>query len=211
MTQFSYIRDPAEIYSASFAIVREEAALNRFGPALEPVLVRLVHSCGMVDIVDDFTASPGAVVAGREALAAGKPIFCDVEMVRQGIIETLLPKENPRICTLNDPQVPGLAKGLATTRSAAAVELWGDHLDGAIVCIGNAPTTLFHLLEKIADGAPKPAIIIGMPVGFVGAVESKDALAANALGLEFMTVHGRRGGSAMAASVVNALSAMAAS
>lgn len=206
----AYIRDPAEIYRRSFAIVREEARLERFGPELEPVLVRLIHSCGMVEIADDFAASDGAVLAGRGALAAGKPVFCDVEMVRQGIIELMLPKGVERLCMLNDPRTPDLAKELGTTRSAAAVELWGEALEGAIVCIGNAPTTLFHLLEKVASAGPKPALIIGMPVGFVGAVESKAALAANDLGLEFMTVHGRRGGSAMAASVVNALAGLAA-
>lgn len=200
-----YSRDPADIYRQSFAIIRAEADLAPIPADLEKVAVRVAHACGMPDVIDDLRFSPAAGSAGRAALAAGAALLCDCEMVSHGITRTRLPAANPVLCTLNDPQVRPLAARLDTTRSAAAVELWRPHLDGAVVVIGNAPTCLFHLLSLIDQGGPRPALIIGFPVGYVGAVESKDELIANSRGVPFIALRGRRGGSAMAAAVVNAL------
>ncbi len=201
---YSYIRDGAAIYTRSFAIIRREAILSAFDAVEEPVAVRIIHACGMVEAAADIRFTPGAVAAGKAALRAGAPVFCDARMVADGVTRRRLPAGNEVICTLNDPAVPALAARLGTTRTAAAVELWGERLGGAVVAIGNAPTALFHLLELVARGAPAPAAVVGMPVGFVGAVESKEAL------LEFgrvpaLVVRGRKGGSAMAAAAVNAL------
>jgi precorrin-8X/cobalt-precorrin-8 methylmutase len=198
-----YLRDGEEIYRRSFAIIRAETDLARFDEREERVAVRIVHACGMPDIARDLVFAAGAVEAGITALQAGAPIFCDAEMVARGITRARLPAGNDVICTLSDPATPALAQRLGTTRSAAAVDLWGARLSGAVVAIGNAPTTLFRLLEVLAAGAPQPACIIGMPVGFVGAAESKEALIA--AGLPALVVRGRRGGSAMAAAAVNAL------
>lgn len=204
---YDYEHDPAAIYRQSFATVRAEAALDRLPAELQPVAIRLIHACGMTDIVADLTFSEGALENGRKALHSGAPVFTDVEMVSHGIIRSRMPAGNDVICTLNNPGVPGLAKQLGTTRSAAALEHWKERLEGSVVAIGNAPTALFHLLEMVTSGGPKPAIILGFPVGFVGAAESKDALAANPFGLDFIALKGRRGGSAMAAAAVNALAA----
>jgi precorrin-8X/cobalt-precorrin-8 methylmutase len=200
-----YIRDGAEIYRKSFAMIRAEANLSSLPADLETVAVRLIHSCGMTDIVTDLAASPQAATIGRNALKAGAPILCDAQMVAQGITRSRLSADNAIICTLQHPDVPDLAKKLATTRSAAALELWQDHLAGAVVAIGNAPTALFRLLELLDAGMPKPALILGFPVGFVGTAQSKLELAANSRGVPFITLHGRRGGSAMATAAVNAL------
>jgi precorrin-8X/cobalt-precorrin-8 methylmutase len=202
---FDYIRDGAAIYARSFAIIRAEADLGRFSPELADIVVRMVHAAGIVGLAKDVVASPDFVGAGRAALASGAPIFCDAEMVAHGITRARLPAANPVICTLNDPEVPDLAVRLGTTRTAAALDLWGDRLGGAVVAIGNAPTALFRLLERIGAGAPRPAAIVGIPVGFVGAAESKEALAANPWGIPFITVAGRMGGSAVTAAAVNAL------
>jgi precorrin-8X/cobalt-precorrin-8 methylmutase len=201
----NYIRDGNEIYRKSFATIRSEANLSVLAPDVAPVAVRLIHACGMTDIVNDLAASPTAVISGRTALAAGATILCDCRMVAEGITRKRLPTDNAVICTLYNSEVPELAQKLATTRSAAALELWRSHLEGAVVAIGNAPTALFHLLEMLDDGAPKPALILGFPVGFVGAAESKTALAEDSRGVPFITLHGRRGGSAIAAAAVNAL------
>ncbi|WP_414529089.1 precorrin-8X methylmutase [Nodularia chucula] len=200
-----YIRDANEIYTKSFAIIRSEANLDILPPDVAKVAVRLIHSCGMTDIVHDLAYSSTAVQVGRAALAAGAPILCDCRMVAEGITRKRLPKNNQVICTLYDVEVPALAKRLNNTRSAAAVELWRLHLEGAIVAIGNAPTALFRLLEMLEEGMLKPALILGFPVGFVGAAESKAALAADSKGIPYLTLHGRRGGSAIAAAAVNAL------
>jgi len=200
-----YIRDGNAIYLKSFAIIRAEANLADLPPDLETVAVRLIHSCGMTDIVADLEASPGAAIAGRNALAAGAPILCDARMIAEGITRKRLPVDNPVICTLQHADVPALAHQLGNTRSAAALELWRDRLEGSVVAIGNAPTALFRLLELLDAGAPKPALILGFPVGFVGAAESKAELAANSRGVPFITLHGRRGGSALATAAVNAL------
>ncbi|MBA1272273.1 precorrin-8X methylmutase [Stutzerimonas azotifigens] len=200
-----YIRDGQEIYRNSFAIIRAEANLSGIPVDLEKLAVRVIHACGMVDVVDDLRFSPGAGAAGREALSRGAPILCDARMVAEGVTRARLPAENPVICTLHDEQVPALAKAMGNTRSAAALERWREHLAGSVVVIGNAPTALFHLLDMLDAGAPKPALIIGMPVGFVGAAESKDMLAADSRGVPYVIVRGRRGGSAMAAAAVNAL------
>ncbi|WP_414582364.1 precorrin-8X methylmutase [Scytonema sp. PCC 10023] len=200
-----YIRDGNEIYRKSFATIRSEANLSVLAPDVAKVVVRLIHACGMTDIVDDIAAAPTAVVSGRTALAAAAPILCDCRMVAEGITRRRLPADNGVICTLNDPEVPELAQKLGTTRSAAALELWLPKLEGAVVAIGNAPTALFRLLEMLDAGAPKPALILGFPVGFVGAAESKAALAADSRGVPFITLHGRRGGSAITAAAVNAL------
>ena len=197
-------RDGAAIYRKSFAIIRREADLARFEPAEEPVAVRIIHACGMVEAAPDIVFSAGAVACGKAALAGGAPIFCDVRMVADGVTRRRLPANNDVICTLNEPDVAALAERLGTTRTAAAVELWGERLEGAVVAIGNAPTALFHLLERIGRGGPKPAAIIGMPVGFVGAAESKEALIADGR-VPALIVRGRKGGSAMAAATVNAL------
>jgi precorrin-8X/cobalt-precorrin-8 methylmutase len=200
-----YIRDPQAIYARSFEIIRAEADMQHLPRSAEPIAVRMVHACGMTDIVDDLVISEEFVASALGAIAASKPIFVDVEMVRNGIITCYFKRPHELVCTLNDPQAREIGIVKSITRSAAAVELWVPRLDGALVVIGNAPTALFHLLELIDEGAPKPAAIIGMPVGFVGAVESKAELAANSRGIPFATIQGRRGGSAMAAAVVNAL------
>ena len=200
-----YIQDGTEIYRQSFATIRSEANLSILPPDLERVAVRLIHSCGMTDIVSDLSASPGAATAGRNALIAGASILCDARMVAEGVTRKRLPADNAVICTLQHPDTLKLAEQMATTRSAAALELWRDHLDGAIVAIGNAPTALFRLLELLDQGVPKPALILGFPVGFIGAAESKAALAANSRGVPFIALQGRRGGSAMASAAVNAL------
>ncbi len=199
-----YIRDGDEIYRRSFAIIRAEASLARFKAAEERVAVRVIHACGMVEIADDIVFSSGAAEAGIAALAAGAPVLCDASMVADGVTRARLPAGNDVVCTLRDPRVPALAEQLGTTRTAAALELWRERLGGAVVAIGNAPTALFRLLEMIDAGAPKPALIVGIPVGFVGAAESKEALAART-DLASIIVRGRRGGSAMTAAAVNAL------
>jgi len=201
----AYERDGARIYRESFAIIRAEADLTAIAADLEPAVVRMIHACGMTDLPGDVAWSDGAGLAGRSALAAGAPVLCDSVMVADGITRSRLPAGNAVLCTLRDPSVPGLAARLATTRSAAAVDLWRDQLDGAVVAIGNAPTALYRLLELLEAGAPRPALIIGIPVGFVGAAESKQALASRAGGVPYLTVHGRRGGSAITAAAVNAL------
>ncbi len=200
-----YIRDGAAIYNKSFAMIRAEADLSEVPIDLEKLVVRLIHSCGITDIVKDIQASPHAGTIGRNALANGAPILCDAHMVANGVTRSRLSAANPVICTLRDERTPELAKQLGNTRSAAAMELWRPDLAGAVVAIGNAPTALFHLLEMIDNGAPKPALILGFPVGFVGAAESKAELAANSRGVPFVTLHGRKGGSAIAAAAVNAL------
>jgi precorrin-8X/cobalt-precorrin-8 methylmutase len=200
-----YIKDGQQIYDRSFSIIRAEADLSRIPADLEKLAVRVAHASGMVDIVDDLAFSEGAGEAGRRALAEGAPILCDARMVAEGVTRSRLPAKNEVICTLSDPSVPQLAKEIGNTRSAAALELWRPYLAGSVVAIGNAPTALFRLLEMLDEGAPKPALILGFPVGFVGAAESKDALAENSRGVSFVIVRGRRGGSAMAAAAVNAL------
>jgi precorrin-8X/cobalt-precorrin-8 methylmutase len=204
-----YVRDGAEIYRQSFATIRAEADLDGLDPILSRTVVRMIHSCGMVDLVDDVGASDGFGVAATAALLAGAPVLCDTMMVASGVTRARLPAANEVICTLGDPGVPALAAELRTTRTAAAMELWRDRLEGALVVVGNAPTALFRLLEMVAAGAPRPAAVIGVPVGFVGAAESKDALAADPSCLEYLIVRGRRGGSAMAAGAVNALASEA--
>lgn len=201
---FDYIRDGAQIYAASFATIRAEAALDSLPAELEAVAVRIIHACGMVDAATALDWSPGVGAAARAALRTGAPILCDSEMVAHGITRARLPADNRVLCTLRDPDVPALARRIGNTRSAAAVDLWDAELAGAVVAIGNAPTALFRLLERLAEGAPAPAAILGFPVGFIGAVESKQALA-QAEAVPFLTLHGRRGGSAMAAAAVNAL------
>ncbi|MDH0304422.1 MULTISPECIES: precorrin-8X methylmutase [unclassified Pseudomonas] len=200
-----YIRDGQEIYRNSFRIIREEARLERIPADLEKLAVRVIHACGMVEAIDGLQFSEGAGTAGREALAKGAPILCDAHMVAEGITRARLPANNPVICTLRDPGVPDLAKAEGNTRSAVALELWRPHLEGSVVVIGNAPTALFYLLEMLDAGAPKPALILGFPVGFVGAAESKAMLAADSRGVPFVIMQGRLGGSAMAAAAVNAL------
>jgi precorrin-8X/cobalt-precorrin-8 methylmutase len=199
------IQDANEIYRNSFAIIRSEANLDVLPLDVAKVAVRLIHACGMTDIVADLGYAPTAVQSGRAALAAGAPILCDCRMVAEGVTRRRLPANNQVICTLNYPEVPELAQRLGTTRSAAALELWRSHLEGAVIAIGNAPTALFRLLEMLDTVATKPAVILGFPVGFVGAAESKAALAADNRNVPFLTLHGRRGGSAIAAAAVNAL------
>ena len=200
---YEYEKDGAEIYRQSFATIRAEADLSGLPEDVAQVAVRMIHACGQVDLVRDLAFSPDVVASAREALHAGAPELCDAEMVASGVTRRRLPKDNEVVCTLNDPRTPALAADLGTTRTAAALELWGDRLDGAVVAIGNAPTALFHLLEMVERGAPRPAAVLGIPVGFVGAVESKDALAAS--DLEHLVVRGRRGGSAITAAAVNAI------
>jgi precorrin-8X/cobalt-precorrin-8 methylmutase len=200
----SYVRDGAEIYRQSFGIIRAEAELGRFTPAEERVAVRIIHACGMVEIARDIVMSPTFADNARWALLAGAPILCDSKMVANGITRTRLPARNDVVCTLDDPAVPRLAAKLGNTRSAAALDLWRDRLAGSVVAIGNAPTALFRLLEMLDAGAPPPAAVIGLPVGFVGALESKEALAADGR-VPFLIVRGRKGGSAMAVAAVNAL------
>ena len=199
-----YIRDGAEIYRRSFSIIRSEADLARFDTEEERVAVRIIHACGMVDIVGDIAFSSGAVKAGIAALEAGAPVLCDAKMVSNGVTKARLPRGNEVICTLDDPSVPELAAKMGNTRTAAAMELWRDRLGGAVVAIGNAPTALFRLLELLDEGAPMPACVIGMPVGFVGAAESKEALIADGR-VPYLAVRGRKGGSAMTAAAINAL------
>jgi precorrin-8X/cobalt-precorrin-8 methylmutase len=199
-----YIRDGAEIYRRSFAIIRAESDLARFTAAEERVAVRIIHACGMTEIARDIVMSPDFAERARQALLAGAPILCDSKMVANGITRARLPADNAVVCTLDDPAVPGLARKIDNTRTAAAMELWTDRLDGAVVAVGNAPTALFRLLEMLDAGASPPAAVIGLPVGFVGALESKEALAADGR-LPFLIVRGRKGGSAMAVAAVNAL------
>lgn len=200
-----YIRDPREIYRQSFAAIRSEADLSSLGKGMDVVAVRLIHACGMPDIVDDLVYSENAAAVGRQALLDGAPIICDVEMVLRGIIGRMLPAGNELICRVATDEARQLGQAIGNTRSAAAMDIIAERFEGSVVAIGNAPTALFRLLELIDDGAPKPALIIGTPVGFVGAVESKAELTANPRGVPFIALCGRRGGSAMAASVVNAL------
>jgi precorrin-8X/cobalt-precorrin-8 methylmutase len=202
--QLDYLRDGARIYERSFAVIRAEADLSRFSSEEAEIVVRMVHACGCVDITSRIVFGAGLVAAARAALSDGAPILCDSEMVAHGITRARLPANNDVVCTVRDPRVARLAQELHTTRSAAALELWKDRLGGALVAIGNAPTALFRLLEMLDQGAPPPAAIIGVPVGFVGAAESKQALAAQTR-VPFLVVHGRRGGSAMAVAAVNAL------
>ena len=201
----TYLRDPAAIYARSFAIIASEARLSHLPASSQAIATRVIHSCGMVDVAQDLVISEQFAAACKTALDLGKPILVDAEMVRHGIIARQLASNNQIICTLNDPRARAIGLNSAITRSAAAVELWQDQLAGAVVVIGNAPTALFRLLELIDAGTPKPACIVGMPVGFVGAAESKSELIANPRGIPFATIRGRRGGSAMASSVVNAV------
>jgi precorrin-8X/cobalt-precorrin-8 methylmutase len=200
-----YIRDGTEIYRRSFAIIRAETDLSNFSSAEADVIVRMIHACGLVEASKQVVFGDGLVEAARGALQAGAAILCDAEMVAHGITRARLPNRNEVVCTLRDPSVADLAERLGTTRSAAALDLWMDKLEGAVVAIGNAPTALFRLLELIDAGAPKPAAIVGAPVGFVGAAESKDELMAHSRGIPFLVVRGRLGGSAMTAAAVNAL------
>ena len=201
----AYLRDGTAIYQRSFAIIRAEADLSRFSAEEAEVAIRMIHACGAVEAARNIVFGPNLVGAARRALGGGAPILCDAEMVAHGITRARLPAGNEIICTLRDPRVPVLAEKLCTTRSAAALDLWIDHLAGSVVAIGNAPTALFRLLELIDAGAAKPAAILGIPVGFVGAVEAKDALAADSRGVPFLIVRGRTGGSAMTAAAINAL------
>jgi precorrin-8X/cobalt-precorrin-8 methylmutase len=201
----AYLRDGTAIYERSFAIIRAEAELSRFSAAEADVAVRMIHACGQVEVARHIVFGGDVVTAARQALASGAPIFCDAEMVAHGITRSRLPAHNDVICTLNDPRTPAIAAKNGTTRSAAALDLWLDRLGGAVVAIGNAPTALFRLLELLDTGAPKPAAILGIPVGFIGAAESKDALAADPRGVPFIVVRGRSGGSAITAAAVNAL------
>ncbi|MEV8586729.1 precorrin-8X methylmutase [Streptomyces sp. NPDC051180] len=202
---FDYEKDGAEIYRRSFATIRAEADLAGLPADVAQVAVRMIHACGMTDLVRDIAYSPQVVSRAREALRAGAPILCDAQMVASGVTRKRLPADNEVICALSDPAVPALAAELGTTRSAAALELWRDRLEGSVVAIGNAPTALFHLLEMVAKGAGRPAAVLGIPVGFIGAAESKDALADQDLGLDYLVVRGRRGGSAMTAAAINAI------
>ena len=204
-TPFDYVRDGDAIYERSFAIIREEAELGRFSAEEADVVVRMIHACGLVEAAFAIDFSPDLVRAARRALQAGAPILCDAQMVAHGVTRARLPADNEVICTLRDPAVPGLAEKLGNTRSAAALELWRERMEGAVIAIGNAPTALFRLLEMLDAGAPRPAAILGIPVGFVGAAESKDALAGGDHGVPWLVVRGRLGGSAMTAAAVNAL------
>ncbi len=203
--KYEYVTEGAEIYRQSFATIRAEAALDGLPADVAQVAVRMIHACGMTDLVADLAWSDGVVKAARAALQGGAPILCDAAMVAAGVTRKRLPADNEVVCTLSDPSVPAKAQALQTTRSAAAIDLWMDRLEGSVVAIGNAPTALFRLLELIRDGAPRPAAVLGIPVGFIGAAESKQALAANDLGLEYLVVRGRRGGSAITAAAVNAI------
>jgi precorrin-8X/cobalt-precorrin-8 methylmutase len=202
--RFEYIKDGAAIYDRSFAMIRAESDLARFAPDEEKVAVRIIHACGMVEAAADILFAPGAVAAARQALREGAPILCDSKMVANGVTRARLPRDNEVVCTLDHPSVPALAAEIGNTRTAAAMELWRDRLGGALVAIGNAPTALFRLLEMLDEGAPAPAAIIGMPVGFVGAAESKEALVADGR-VPYLVVRGRKGGSAMAAAAINAV------
>jgi precorrin-8X/cobalt-precorrin-8 methylmutase len=203
--RYDYVTVPDEIYRRSFATIRSETDLSRLPAEMRPVAVRMIHACGDVDLVDDLAFNPDLVTTTRTALGGHAAIFTDTQMLAAGITRRRLPADNDVLCLLDDPRTPELAERWATTRSAAAVSLWGERLDGAVVAIGNAPTALFHLLELIADGAPRPAAIIGIPVGFVGSAESKVALAENPWDIPWLVVHGRRGGSALCAAALNAL------
>jgi precorrin-8X/cobalt-precorrin-8 methylmutase len=207
MNRQHYIKDGADIYRRSFSIIRAEADLRRFTPEEEPVAVRIIHACGLVETAEHILFSPGAAAGARAALEAGAPILCDAQMVANGVTRARLPADNEVICTLSDPSVPALAEKMGTTRSAAAMALWRDRIAGSIVAIGNAPTSLFRLLELFDEGWPLPAAVIGMPVGFVGAAESKEALVEDGRA-PYIVVRGRRGGSAMAAAAVNALASV---
>ena len=200
-----YERDGAEIYRQSFAMIRAMTDLGRFTPEQAQVAVRMIHACGMVDLVDDIAFSPGAVLMARAALQAGAPILCDVQMVASGVTRRRLPAGNEVLCLLSDPRVDDLAREIGNTRTAASVELWRDRLDGAVVAIGNAPTALFHLLDLLRDTDIRPAAVLGIPVGFIGAAESKRALADNDLNLDYVVVHGHRGGSAITCGALNAI------
>jgi precorrin-8X/cobalt-precorrin-8 methylmutase len=204
MSALDYIRDGAEIYRRSFATIRAEADLDGFEPVLARCVVRMIHACGMTDLTTDVDASDGFAAAAVAALESGAPVLCDTAMVASGVTRTRLPASNEVVCTLSDESVPTLAQSLGTTRTAAAMELWRPRLAGSVVVVGNAPTALFRLLEMVDEGAPPPAAVVGVPVGFIGAAESKDALAARS-DLEHLVVRGRRGGSAIAAAAVNAL------
>lgn len=202
-----YLKNPAAIYAESFATVAREARLERFPEALAPVVTRMIHACGMVEIADRVAHGGDVAMAAGAALRAGAPVICDCQMVAAGIIRARLPADNEVVVTLNAPTVPELAKELGTTRSAAAVELWRPRIEGAVIAIGNAPTALFHLLERLDEGWSRPAAILGFPVGFVGAAESKAELAERPRGVPFLALRGRRGGSAIASAAVNALAA----
>lgn len=205
-TTYDYVKDGAEIYRRSFAIIEAEADLSPVPEEMRPAAVRMIHASGQIDLLDDLAWSPRLATSAATALGSGAPILCDARMVASGIIRSRLPHDNEILCYLGDPRLDTLANDLGTTKTAAAVELWRPHLPGSVVTIGNAPTALFHLLETItADPALRPAAVIGIPVGFVGAAESKQALATNTLGLEYLVVHGRRGGSAVTVAAVNAL------
>lgn len=204
---YDYLRDPEEITRRSFAIVEAEADLSRFPEPLRPLVRRLVHACGMPEIAGELAWEGAVLEEGRAALQDGAPVLADCRMVAEGVTRARLPRDNAVLCTLGDPRVPALALERGTTRSAAAVELWDEDLAGAVVAIGNAPTALFRLLERLQEGAPRPAAVLGFPVGFVGAAESKEALAERSLDVPFLTLRGRRGGSALAAAAVNALAA----
>lgn len=205
MSDYDYIRDGNAIYERSFAIIRAEADLSRFDEAEADIAVRMIHACGVVDAAQYFEFSPGFAQRARQALQQGAPILCDAEMVARGVTHARLPANNAVICTLRDPRTVTLAAEIGNTRSAAALKLWVEHMAGAVVAIGNAPTALFFLLDMLRNGAPRPAAIIGMPVGFVGAAESKDALADDGHGIPYAIVRGRMGGSAMTAAAINAL------
>jgi len=204
LSAYDYISDGVEIYAKSFAVIRREADLKRFDAAEERIAVRVIHACGMVEIASDLYFSTGAAQAGIAALAAGAPIFCDANMVAHGVTRARLPKDNDVICTLSDPRVGGIAREMGTTRTAAAMELWRPRLGGAVVAFGNAPTALFRLLEMLDAGAPPPALVVAMPVGFVGARESKEAAIADGR-FPVIAMRGRKGGSAMAAAAINAM------
>ena len=204
----NYIRDGATIYKNSFAIIRAEARLSRFSPEQEKIAVRMIHACGMTELAEDIEFSTDFVQSAKAALQRGAPILCDANMVAHGVTRARLPANNPVICTLTEPEVASLAAKMGNTRSAAAMELWRDHISGSVIVIGNAPTALFHLLEMFDEGIELPAAVIGMPVGFVGAVESKQALAADGRA-PYAIVKGRKGGSAMAAAAINALASEA--
>jgi len=205
LTKLDYIKDGAEIYRRSFATIRRESDLAAIPADVEPLIVRLIHTSGMTDLPKDFSFHPDVVRTGRAALEGGAPILCDANMIASGVTRPRLPADNDVICTLSDPRVPDMAKELGTTRSAAAIDLWKDRVEGAVVAIGNAPTALFHFLERLDEGWPKPAAILGFPVGFIGAAESKDELARDSRGVPFATLRGRRGGSAMTVAAINAI------
>ncbi|WP_181764615.1 precorrin-8X methylmutase [Streptomyces albidus (ex Kaewkla and Franco 2022)] len=203
--KYEYEKDGAAIYRRSFATIRAESDLAELPDDVSRVAVRMIHACGMTDLVRDLSWTPGVVARGRAALRAGAPVLCDAAMVASGVTRKRLPAGNDVVCTLSEPGVPELAARMGTTRTAAALELWRDRLEGAVVAVGNAPTALFRLLEMIDEGAPRPAAVIGVPVGFIGAAESKDALAAHPSGLDHLVVRGRRGGSAIAVAAINAI------